>query len=295
MSSCLRDFPIGLLAVVLAVSPARLQAEEFPASSAAAGAAYAGVTSGGLSGFDCLIEPHAIVDVSTRQAGILEEIIVKRGDVVKKGQVLARLESRLEEIAVELTRARTKMSANLESRRSALGYLKRQRKRIEELYQKKAIPFHEKDKAETDVILAEMELRDAQDNMKLAEIEHKRAEQVLAKRTIRSPVNGVVVKTLIDPGESVEDRPIVTVAQVDPLNVEVILPVEQHGVIKIGTEAEVTPLIRGGAVRRARVTVVDRVIDAASNTYGVRLELPNPEYAIPGGIRCEIRFLPSAD
>jgi hypothetical protein len=39
------------------------------------------------------------------------------------------------------------------------------------------------------------------------------------------------------------------------------------------------------------VTVVDRVFDAASSTFGVRLELPNPDYSLPAGLRCRIRFL----
>jgi hypothetical protein len=38
------------------------------------------------------------------------------------------------------------------------------------------------------------------------------------------------------------------------------------------------------------VTVVDRVVDAASGTFGVRLELPNPDYKLPGGLKCDIRF-----
>jgi multidrug efflux pump subunit AcrA (membrane-fusion protein) len=40
----------------------------------------------------------------------------------------------------------------------------------------------------------------------------------------------------------------------------------------------------------ARVTVVDRVVDAASGTFGVRLQLPNPGYRLPAGLKCEIRF-----
>ena len=59
-----------------------------------------------LSGFDCLIEPNAVVRVATRELGVLEEVMVDRGDVVKKGQVLARLESGVEEIQIKLAKAR---------------------------------------------------------------------------------------------------------------------------------------------------------------------------------------------
>ncbi len=76
-----------------------------------------------------------------------------------------------------------------------------------------------------------------------------------------------------------------------PLNVEIILPVELFGSIAVGMQAEVTPRVPGVGVHTASVVVVDRVIDAASNTFGVRLELSNSDYAIPGGVRCDIRFM----
>jgi len=38
------------------------------------------------------------------------------------------------------------------------------------------------------------------------------------------------------------------------------------------------------------VTVVDKVMDAASGTFGVRLALPNPDLALPAGLKCKIRF-----
>jgi hypothetical protein len=43
-------------------------------------------------------------------------------------------------------------------------------------------------------------------------------------------------------------------------------------------------------MHEATVTVVDRVIDAASGTFVVRLELPNPDYTQPAGTRCRASF-----
>ena len=247
------------------------------------------------SAYDCLIEPHSVVEVSTREEGVMEEIAVGRGDVVKKGQVLAVLESGVEKIAVELAQARAEMDSQVNAKQAALRYLRAQHKRIDDLYKKKAIPFHEKDKALTDQILAEAELREAKENFRLAQIEKLRAEEILKRRTIRSPVDGVVVQLMLEPGESVEERPIVVVAEVDPLNVEIILSDKEYGSIKVGSKAEVQPLLPGAQPQTAEVTVVDRVIDAASNTFGVRLEMPNPDNAVPGGVRCEIRFLTNSN
>jgi RND family efflux transporter MFP subunit len=248
-----------------------------------------------LPDYDCLIEPHSVVDVSTLEDGVMAEIAVTRGDVIKKGQVLARLESSVEEVAVNIARARAKMKSKVDSKWAGLKYLKAQQARIDELYEKKAVPFHEKQKAETDVILAAAELREARENHELAQLEQQRAEQILERRTVHSLIDGVVVNILLEAGESVEERPIMTIAEVNPLNVEVILPEEMYGQINVGTRAEVEPLIQGAEKRITSVVVVDKVIDAASNTFGVRLELENPDYAIPGGIRCNINFLPGEE
>ena len=52
---------------------------------------------------------------------------------------------------------------------------------------------------------------------------------------------------------------------------------------------EVLAVIENGEYA-ARVKVVDRVVDAASGTFGVRLELPNPQGAVPAGVKCKVRF-----
>ena len=245
-----------------------------------------------ISGYSCMIEPHSVTELSTSEQGVLDAVLVKRGDIVKKGQVVARLESSLEKITLEFAEARAAMTGDIESKRAALEYMTRQRDRVAELYADKAISFNDKDKAETDVRLAETELQVALDNQKLAKFERDRAARRLALRSIRSPVDGVIVEILLVPGESVDDRAreIMVIAEVNPLNVEIILPAEQFGTVQVGTPAEVTPLLPGESIRQTEVTVVDRTIDAASDTFGVQLQLDNADLAIPGGIRCDIEF-----
>ena len=264
---------VGLAILGVTVARGDLQAQDF-------------------SGYSCMIEPHSVTELSTREEGVLEEVLVRRGDIVRKGQVVAKLESSLEKIALEFAEARAKMKGDVESKQAALDYMLRQRDRITELYKDNAISFNDKDKADTDVRLAETELQVALDNQRLMEIERDRSARRLDLRSIRSPVDGVIVEILLVPGESVEDRAreIMVIAEVDPLNVEIILPADQFGSVQVGTSAEITPLLAGEAVRFADVSVVDRTIDAASDTFGVQLQLENKDYAIPGGIRCNISF-----
>ena len=113
---------------------------------------------------------------------------------------------------------------------------------------------------------------------------------MLERRIVRSPISGIVVERMKSPGEVVEEEAILSVAQIDPLRVEVILPAALFGTIQPGTRATVVPEYPGDRVQTAEVTVVDRLIDAASGTFGVRLELPNPEHATPGGLHCQVSF-----
>ncbi len=244
-----------------------------------------------LGGFDCLIEPQTVVELSTREEGILEELLVSRGDTVTAGQAIAHLNRDVEQATVELSRARSEMVAEIEELHEILAFARRESERINQLSSAKAISLTEKDKATTDATRAELRLEQALEQRRIARLELKRAEELLENRTVRSPVDGVVVERMMSPGESAENRPIVKIAKVDPLNVEIIVPVDYFGAIGVGMEAEVMPRYPGASVQRAEVTVVDRVVDAASDTFGVRLLLPNPKHEIPGGVRCEIRFL----
>ncbi len=241
--------------------------------------------------FDCVIQPTEVVELSSSVPGIIGAINVDRSDPVEKGQVVANLQSDVEQAQVELSKQRAGFEGEIESKRASLGFAKRKQQRTQKLFNKKAIPFHVLDEAKTDAVLAATELRDAEQNKRMAELELERAEATLALRTVRSPISGVVMERLKSPGEFVEDKPILRIAQIDPLRVEVIVPVGKFGTISTGMRAEVTPELARKRKYIAQVTIVDKVVDAASGTFGVRLELPNPGNYIPGGLRCSLIFL----
>jgi multidrug efflux pump subunit AcrA (membrane-fusion protein) len=134
-------------------------------------------------------------------------------------------------------------------------------------------------------------LQEARERKELMELEHQEAVERLDEHTIRSPISGVVVDRLKSPGEVVKEETIVVVAQIDPLRVEVILPAAAFGSVQAGMRAEVSPELPNAGVQVASVAVVDRVVDGTSGTFGVRLELPNSDYAVPSGLRCQVRFL----
>jgi len=116
------------------------------------------------------------------------------------------------------------------------------------------------------------------------------AMEKLRLRTISSPIDAVVVDRKQSPGDYVGETPILTLADINPLHVEVIVPVERLGTIRKGMRAEVYPAAPVGGKYEAKVAIVDQVIDAASGTFGVRLILPNPKHKLPAGLKCKVEF-----
>jgi RND family efflux transporter MFP subunit len=239
---------------------------------------------------DGLIEPSLIVNVGSSVAGILETVKAERGDVVRKGKVLATLQSGVEQATLELARARAQMESTIKVSQERVEYAKRQVKRTEELYNKQAVPFSQMDEVQTNRILAGLELQEALENQRLAQLELKRSEEIVNRMSVRSPINGVVAERFLSKGEFVEDQPILKIAQINPLHVEVIAPVEMLGAVRVGMRAEVRPENPVGGGYPVKVTIVDRVIDAASGTFGIRLELPNRDYHLPAGLKCKVVF-----
>ena len=218
---------------------------------------------------------------------------MQRGMAVKKGQTLALLSSGPERAALDLARSRAGNEGEIKSAEARVEITRKKFERADELLKKSFVSANARDEAEAEYRLALEQLRVAQENRKLAELEVKRATEVLAQRQIRSPVSGIVVEVMLRPGEltsSNQKDPIIKLMEIDPLNVELILPVREFGRIKPGQRAYVLPEAPVGGKYTARVEIVDQMVDAASGTFGVRMTLPNPDRRIPAGLKCRARF-----
>ena len=243
------------------------------------------------SALACIIEPSQVIEIGSSVTGLIEEVYVERSDFVEAGQVLLELESGAELATVELARAEARMNEQVKSRKASASLSKRRRDRLQKLYEEQTLSLDLREEVETEAELAQLELAQARADKRVAALQLDRAIAVLKRRTIRSPISGVVVDRMMSPGERVDEEPILKVAQIDPLAVEVILPSSMFGSVTVGMRAAVVPEFPGDKVHVASVAIVDRVIDAASGTFGVRLALPNPHHEIPGGLHCQVRFL----
>lgn len=246
------------------------------------------------TGQPCLIEPYQKIELRSAVEALIESVLVDRGSVVHKGQELVRLASGVEEAAQAAASYRTKMQGQLRSAETKVNYLKQKLRRREDLIRQNFISGQDRDDTASELLLAESEWAIAKDDRELAELEFRRQTELVQQRRLRSPFNGVVTERLQNPGELAQTgetaRPVLKLAQTHPLRVEVILPVAFYGRVKAGSKAEVVADAPLKGRYTATVRVVDKVVDSASGTFGVRLELPNPHGDIPAGIKCRVHL-----
>ncbi len=257
-------------------------------------AAFAQAPAGGL---DCMIQPHQIVQVGSAAPGVIERIGVERGDFVQRGQAIVQLNASVERAALAVARERAQQRGEVTSATGAHELAERELQRANELFEQNFVSKTYLDKQRAEVQVAGGRTDQAQEKRKLSSREVELAAAQLEQRTIRAPIAGVVVERFMSPGEYVDQKPVLRLAAIDPLRVDVLVPAAAFGQVEAGMKGRVWPeLFKSGEVT-AVVKTVDRVIDAASNTFRVRLELPNPNGALPAGLRCKVDLglsIPSA-
>lgn len=248
-----------------------------------------------LTGMDCLIQPSRTVELGSAVPGLLAETYYDRSDYVGAGTVMARIESEVERASLKIFEQAAESSTALTLRMVTAEFGDRTRLRNAELLESSSISQQVMDQVSTEAAIADLQLQQEQESARLALLEVARAQALLDRKAIKTPISGSVTRRYKSSGEYIDSDPVFQVAQLDPLHVEVVVPIDYLGSLKTGLGAAVHIDVPGfrdqpldAVVRR-----IDAVADAASSTYGVRLVIENPALSIPSGVRCTVDFFSS--
>jgi multidrug efflux pump subunit AcrA (membrane-fusion protein) len=123
----------------------------------------------------------------------------------------------------------------------------------------------------------------------LAEFQVKEAQLRLSERETLSPISGIVVERYKKPGEYVDETPIMRVVSLNPLHAEVVIQADMYGEI---TKKSTVSLYTDNSTSRhdGIIKNIDPIIDAASNTFAVTIELNNSKGVLIAGSRCRVEF-----
>jgi RND family efflux transporter MFP subunit len=221
-------------------------------------------------------QPKLTSVVASEIEGLVEQFHPNEGDFVKKGAVLAQLDDSLLQIELKGSKAnKADVEAQLLRARTDL-------KRSSELLATETIA----DKQYTDD-LAEVQSLEARLSKFQAEIEHN--QDSIAKKTIRAPFTGFVVKEHTQVGEWVDKGgPIVTLADLSSIEVVVDVPERYVPRLGLGTSALVEIDALNPENFAGKIAAIIPVGDAASRSFPVKVSIKNPDNRIKGGMLCRV-------
>jgi RND family efflux transporter MFP subunit len=196
------------------------------------------------------------VTLTTRVAGVISEVLFKGGDRVEKDQVLVKLASEPEAIAVETAEAQ---------RAQAFDAVERYRQLNEA--------------AVSRVVRAE-----ANTALKVADAALRRAREELDRMTIKAPFAGIIGLTNLQTGDYIAvGTPIATLDDRTTIIIEFTVPEAVASQIKIDMPVRASLAARPGEIFNGKVAAVGTRIDPVTRTLSVRGEIPNPDLKlIPG-------------
>lgn len=238
----------------------------------------------------CIFEPSRQFTLTAPIQGIIAEVLVDRGDEVSQGDVLVRIDARVEQASLETARFRAESTAAIRSREAQLNAAEQLLAQVVSLNERGVASQNQLNEAQANRDIAVAGLAEAEENRVAARLEIERAAAALDLRIIRAPADGVILEREPDVGELASPSVVIAeMVSVDTLFAEILISERDVAAIELGDMVDLTP-DTGATSVRGPITAIDPIVDAASRTIGLRVEVDNAEGAIVAGTRCDADF-----
>lgn len=233
------------------------------------------------------------VHVSTEEIGQLIEVPVTLGQSIKKGEIIAQLDDRLERAAVMVSSVQAAMEGEIAAAKATYSMQSQRVAQLKELQRDQMAGTDELRRAETELEVADARWLLAREQRELRHAELKRLELQVERRKLRAPFDAVVAEKLLDSGAAITPGTsvVVRLIRTDQLLGVFNVPAEKSFAMKTGMATQVF-------FRAARQTVdgviesLAPVINGESGTVEVRVRIENPKGALRPGDRCSMRITP---
>jgi HlyD family secretion protein len=242
------------------------------------------------------LEAVTTVQVGTQVSGIIKELNVDFNSIVRKSQVIARLDPSLFETQVEQARANlVRSQADVERLRVTVEDARSKLTRAEELSVKNLIPRSELESAQVAVKAADAQLRSSQAQVTQAQASLNQSQVNLDHTVISAPINGIVISRSVDVGQTVAaslSSPTLFIIAADLTKMKVSASIDEADVGKIRpaqhvrfrVDAYPTEEFTGTVLQvRLQPVVVQNVV-----TYATVIDVPNPELKLKPGMTANV-------
>jgi HlyD family secretion protein len=242
------------------------------------------------------LEAVTTVDVGTQVSGMVQELYADFNSIVRKGQVIARLDPSLIQTNIEVQRANVvRAEADLERLKVNLADSKRKLEQAQQMWAKELIPRDQLDTAELNVKNADSQIKSSEAGLVQAKANLNTQEVNLGHTVIRSPIDGIVISRNVDPGQTVAasmSAPTLFIIAEDLTKMQVIANIDEADVGRMRQGQPVTFRVDAypndvfrGAVEQVRLqpTTVQNVV-----TYSTVIAVPNPDLKLKPGMTANV-------
>lgn len=234
----------------------------------------------------------ATVEVVPKTQGRLASVFVRLGDPVARGQKMALIEDSEIREQVKQAEASFEVSgATVRQREADLKFAQTSLERSRNLYSRQILPKQSMDDSEAreQAAVAQLDLARAQFSQAKSRLDELRIN--LANTVIASPVDGFVGKRYLDPGASVSpNAPVASVVDIHFVRLVANLVERDLSRVSAGQPAEVEVDAYSGETFTGRVARVAPVLDPATRTAQIEVEVPNPGARLKPGMYARVRF-----
>jgi HlyD family secretion protein len=244
------------------------------------------------------LEAVTTVQVGTQVGGIIQELYADFNDIVRKGQIIARLDPTLLQTQIEQQRANvTRAEADLERLKVSLADAKQKLDRAKALFERQLLPRTELETAEVTVNSTQAQIRSSEAGLTQARSQLNTAQVNLAHTVIAAPIDGIVISRAVEPGQTVNagmSAPTLFILAADLTKMQVNANIDEADVGRMRPGQAVTFRVDAypgdvftGAVEQVRLqpTTVQNVV-----TYQTVINVPNPELKLKPGMTATVNI-----
>lgn len=248
---------------------------------------------GGKEGYTA---PFREINLAASEPGLMAALDVEEGDTVKTGQVIARLDHRVLKASLAMARRQMEAVGQLRSAESEFKLRDERWNKLVMLQQRQHASAEEVALAKTERDVAESRIISVREDLDVKKLDYERIKAQLEQRLVRAPFSGMVTKISREVGEYVPatDPAVMTVVQLNPLLATFSLLPSDTTDLKKGKRVKI--LFYGNDKSAdGTVSFVSPVNDAESGLVRVKVEIPNPDYALRSGAKCTLSTDGSTD
>jgi HlyD family secretion protein len=238
------------------------------------------------------------VDVGTQVSGTVQELYADFNSIVRKGQIIARLDPSLIQTQIEQQEANvTRSEADLERLKVALADAKQKYDRAKAMFDKTLIPRTDLETAEVNVKSADAQIKSAEASLVQAKASLNNQKVNLDHTVITAPIDGIVIARSVDQGQTVAasmNAPTLFILAADLTKMQVLANIDEADVGRMRPGQTVTFRVDAfptdtfhGQVEQVRLqpAVVQNVV-----TYSTVIAVPNTDLKLKPGMTANVNI-----